>query len=112
MLACKMCTGMVVVMHICTFGVGAFGSVQHLAVDVPGGGVLRDAHATGASLFFGIYARSGVAPREMVWLTGVVLLLVMMGTAFIGYVLPWGQMSFWGATVMVWLDGLAGHGVL
>jgi ubiquinol-cytochrome c reductase cytochrome b subunit len=70
---------------------------------------LRYAHANGASLFFivvylhilrGVYYGSGSQPRELVWITGVVILLLMIITAFIGYVLPWGQMSFWGATVI------------
>jgi ubiquinol-cytochrome c reductase cytochrome b subunit len=77
--------------------------------DVPSGMILRYAHANGASLFFtvvylhilrGIYYSSGNQPREMVWISGVVILLVMIITAFIGYVLPWGQMSIWGATVI------------
>jgi ubiquinol-cytochrome c reductase cytochrome b subunit len=109
MLTTQILTGILVSMHYVSHAHDAFLSVQHLQTEVPGGLVLRNAHANGASLFFavvylhilrGIYARSGVAPREMVWLTGVVLLLGMIATAFIGYVLPWGQMSFWGATVM------------
>lgn len=77
--------------------------------DVPSGMILRYAHANGASLFFivvymhvlrGIYYEFGMQPREIVWLSGVVILLLMIITAFIGYVRPWGQMSFWGATVI------------
>jgi ubiquinol-cytochrome c reductase cytochrome b subunit len=77
--------------------------------DVNGGWMLRYAHANGASMFFiviylhifrGLYYGSYKAPREMVWLLGVVIFLLMMATAFMGYVLPWGQMSFWGAQVI------------
>jgi len=109
MLVSQMLTGVLLAMHYVADVLSAFSSVQHLMSDVPGGMVIRNVHATGASLFFGvvymhllrgIYARSGTAPREMVWLTGLALLLGMMGTAFMGYVLPWGQMSFWGATVL------------
>src|SRR3546814_17762618 len=77
--------------------------------DVNAGWLLRYAHASGASMFFivvyihifrGLYYGSYKAPREMVWLLGVVIFLLMMATAFMGYVLPWGQMSFWGAQVI------------
>ena len=77
--------------------------------DVNAGWFLRYAHANGASMFFvvvyihigrGLYYGSYKAPREMVWLLGVVIFLLMMATAFMGYVLPWGQMSFWGAQVI------------
>jgi ubiquinol-cytochrome c reductase cytochrome b subunit len=88
---------------------GAFDSVEHIMRDVNGGWFLRYAHANGASMFFivvyihifrGLYYGSYKAPREMVWLLGVVIFLLMMATAFMGYVLPWGQMSFWGAQVI------------
>lgn len=87
----------------------AFHSVQHIMRDVSNGWLLRYLHANGASLFFivvymhlfrGLYYTSYAQPRELVWLLGVVILLVMILTAFIGYVLPWGQMSLWGATVI------------
>jgi len=77
--------------------------------DVPSGWLLRYSHANGASLFFivvylhvfrGLYYSSYSRPRELVWIIGVVILLLMILTAFIGYVLPWGQMSLWGATVI------------
>ena len=77
--------------------------------DVNYGWLLRYAHANGASMFFivvyihifrGLYYGSYKAPRELLWMLGVVILLLMMATAFMGYVLPWGQMSFWGATVI------------
>jgi ubiquinol-cytochrome c reductase cytochrome b subunit len=88
---------------------GAFNSVEHVMRNVNGGWFLRYAHMNGASFFFivvyihifrGLYYGSYKAPREMVWLLGVVIFLLMMATAFMGYVLPWGQMSFWGAQVI------------
>jgi len=87
----------------------AFLSVEHIMRDVEGGWFLRYMHANGASMFFivvylhllrGLYYGSYTSPRELVWIVGVVILLLMILTAFIGYVLPWGQMSFWGATVI------------
>jgi len=87
----------------------AFASVEHIMRDVEGGWFLRYLHANGASMFFivvylhilrGLYYGSYASPRELVWILGVVILLLMIITAFIGYVLPWGQMSFWGATVI------------
>jgi len=87
----------------------AFHSVQHIMRDVSNGWLLRYLHANGASLFFivvymhlfrGLYYSSYAQPRELVWLLGVVILLLMIITAFLGYVLPWGQMSLWGATVI------------
>ena len=77
--------------------------------DVNYGWLLRYAHANGASMFFfavyihmfrGLYYGSYKAPRELLWILGVIIFLLMMATAFMGYVLPWGQMSFWGATVI------------
>ena len=90
----------------------AFDSVERIMRDVNGGWLLRYAHANGASFFFivvylhifrGLYYGSYKPPREMVWLLGLVVFLLMMATAFMGYVLPWGQMSFWGATVITGL---------
>lgn len=87
----------------------AFISVEHIMRDVNWGWFLRYMHANGASMFFilvyihvgrGLYYGSYTKPRELVWGVGVIILLIMMTTAFIGYVLPWGQMSFWGATVI------------
>jgi len=87
----------------------AFVSVEHIMRDVQGGWLLRYMHANGASFFFivvyvhmfrGLYYGSYASPRELVWCIGVVIYLLMVLTAFIGYVLPWGQMSFWGATVI------------
>lgn len=87
----------------------AFDSVERIMRDVPYGWLIRYIHAVGASMFFGVvylhifrglYYGSYKSPREMLWWFGIVIFLVMMGTAFMGYVLPWGQMSFWGATVI------------
>ncbi|MBC8268347.1 MAG: cytochrome b/b6 [Rhodospirillaceae bacterium] len=87
----------------------AFSSVEHLMRDVNYGWLLRFMHANGGSMFFilvyihmfrGLYFGSFKAPRELLWIIGVVIYLAMMGTAFMGYVLPWGQMSYWGATVI------------
>jgi len=108
-LGSQIVTGILLAMHYVGHVDHAFASVQHLMVDVPSGLILRYAHANGASLFFtvvylhilrGLYYSSGNQPREILWISGVVILLLMIATAFIGYVLPWGQMSFWGATVM------------
>jgi quinol-cytochrome oxidoreductase complex cytochrome b subunit len=102
-------TGIVLAMHyVPTFG-GAFNSVEHIMRDVNYGWLIRYVHTTGASMFFaavyihifrGLYYGSYKAPRELLWIMGVVILLLMMATAFFGYTLPWGQMSFWGATVI------------
>lgn len=109
LLSSQIITGILLAMHYVGHVDYAFSSVVHLMNDVPSGMILRYAHANGASLFFttvylhilrGIYYSSGNQPREMVWITGVVILLAMIITAFIGYVLPWGQMSIWGATVI------------
>jgi len=87
----------------------AFNSVERIMRDVNYGWLIRYIHANGASMFFmvvyihifrGLYYGSYKAPRELLWQIGVVILLLMMATAFMGYVLPWGQMSFWGATVI------------
>lgn len=87
----------------------AFSSVEYIMRDVPNGWFIRYVHANGASMFFivlyshifrGLYYGSYMKPRQLLWCSGVVLFLLVMGTAFTGYVLPWGQMSFWGATVI------------
>ncbi len=87
----------------------AFDSVERIMRDVNHGWLIRYIHMNGASFFFivvfihifrGLYYGSYKAPRELLWMLGVVILLLMMATAFMGYVLPWGQMSFWGATVI------------
>ena len=102
-------SGIVLAMHYDPSATGAFLSVEHIMRDVNSGWFLRYTHATGASFFFiviyihifrGLYFGSYKAPREMIWLLGVLIFLLMMATAFMGYVLPWGQMSFWGARVI------------
>ncbi|MFO1240045.1 MAG: cytochrome b/b6 [Sphingomonadaceae bacterium] len=108
-LVIQIVTGVVLAMHYAANGAVAFDSVEHIMRDVNAGWFLRYAHANGATMFFivvylhifrGLYFGSYKAPREMVWLLGVVIFLLMMATAFMGYVLPWGQMSFWGAQVI------------
>lgn len=102
-------TGIFLAMHYTPHVDLAFISVEHIMRDVNYGWLIRYLHANGASMFFiavfihifrGLYYGSYAAPREHVWLIGVTILFIMMGTAFMGYVLPWGQMSFWGATVI------------
>jgi ubiquinol-cytochrome c reductase cytochrome b subunit len=102
-------TGVVLAMHYTAHTDYAFQSVEHIMRDVNYGWLMRYTHANGASMFFiavyahiarGLYYGSYKAPREILWILGVVIFLLMMGTAFMGYVLPWGQMSFWGATVI------------
>ncbi|WP_066719429.1 cytochrome b [Sphingomonas pituitosa] len=109
-LVIQIVTGIVLAMHFHSSAAGAFDSVNGTIMrDVNAGWFLRFAHANGASMFFivvyihifrGLHYGSYKAPREMVWLLGVVIFLLMMATAFMGYVLPWGQMSFWGAQVI------------
>ncbi|WP_022687488.1 cytochrome b [Sphingomonas phyllosphaerae] len=108
-LVLQIVTGVVLAMHFAANAGVAFGSVESIMRDVNAGWFLRYAHANGASMFLavvyihigrGLYYGSYKAPREMVWLLGVVIFLLMMATAFMGYVLPWGQMSFWGAQVI------------
>jgi len=87
----------------------AFSSVEHIMRDVNNGWLIRYIHANGASMFFivvychifrGLYYGSYMQPRQLLWCSGVLIFILMMATAFMGYVLPWGQMSFWGATVI------------
>ena len=105
----QIATGIFLAMHYTPHIDLAFLSVEHIMRDVEGGWLLRYAHANGASMFFmvvyihmfrGLYYGSYASPREFLWCIGVIILLLMIITAFIGYVLPWGQMSFWGATVI------------
>ena len=114
MLMAQIITGVVLAMHYTPEASLAFGSVEHIMRDVNYGWLLRYVHANGASMFFfavyvhifrGIYYGSYKAPREVLWLLGIVIYLLMMATGFMGYVLPWGQMSFWGATVITSLFG-------
>ncbi len=102
-------TGILLAMQYTAHVDHAFDSVERIMRDVNYGWLLRYAHMNGASFFFivvyihilrGLYYGSYKAPREILWMIGVVILLLMMATAFMGYVLPWGQMSFWGATVI------------
>ncbi|HTM94640.1 MAG TPA: cytochrome b/b6 [Croceibacterium sp.] len=113
-LVLQIVTGVVLAMHYAANAGIAFDSVEHVMRDVNWGWALRYAHANGASFFFvviylhifrGFFYGSYKAPREMVWLLGVVIFLLLMATAFMGYVLPWGQMSFWGAKVITGLFG-------
>ncbi|WP_029007557.1 cytochrome b [Azospirillum halopraeferens] len=109
MLVIMIATGLVLAMQYAAHTSIAFESVERIMRDVNYGWLLRYMHANGASMFFiavyihmfrGLYYGSYKAPREILWMLGVVILLLMMATAFMGYVLPWGQMSFWGATVI------------
>jgi ubiquinol-cytochrome c reductase cytochrome b subunit len=102
-------TGVALAMHYVPTADGAFNSVEHIMRDVNYGWLIRFVHTTGASMLFavvyihifrGFYYGSYKAPRELLWCLGIVILLLMMATAFFGYTLPWGQMSFWGATVI------------
>ena len=102
-------TGIALAMHYTPHTSLAFDSVERIMRDVNYGWLIRYIHMNGASFFFivvyihifrGLYFGSYKAPREILWMLGVVILLLMMATAFMGYVLPWGQMSFWGATVI------------
>ena len=114
MLVLQIVTGVVLVMQYTPNTLMAFDSVERIMRDVNYGWLLRYAHANGASMFFivvyihmfrGLFYGSYKAPRELLWMLGVVILLLMMATAFMGYVLPWGQMSFWGAQVITSLFG-------
>jgi ubiquinol-cytochrome c reductase cytochrome b subunit len=108
-LVIQIVTGIVLAMHYYASADGAFNSVEHIMRDVNAGWLLRYAHSNGASFFFiviyihifrGLFYGSYKAPRELVWMLGLVIYLLMMATAFVGYVLPWGQMSYWGAQVI------------
>ena len=113
-LVTQIVTGVVLAMHYVADGNLAFNSVEHIMRDVNSGWMIRFIHANGASMFFiavyihmfrGIYYGSYKAPREVLWILGMIIYLLMMATAFMGYVLPWGQMSFWGATVITNIIG-------
>ncbi len=102
-------TGLFLAMNYAANTAIAFDSVEHIMRDVNYGWLLRYLHANGASMFFivvyihifrGLYYGSYKGPREVLWWLGLVIYLLMMATGFLGYVLPWGQMSFWGATVI------------
>jgi ubiquinol-cytochrome c reductase cytochrome b/c1 subunit len=109
MLGVQMATGVVLAMHYVPTAEGAFDSVEKIMRDVNWGWLLRYTHAVGASMFFlavyihtfrGLYYGSYKAPREVIWILGVLILLLMIATAFMGYSLVWGQMSFWAVTVI------------
>src|SRR5665213_1890160 len=109
MLVAQIVTGVILAMHYVPESTLAFNSVEHIMRDVNYGWLLRYAHANGASMFFiavyihilrGLYYGSYKAPREVLWILGVIIYLLMMATGFMGYVLPWGQMSYFGATVI------------
>jgi len=108
-LVIQIITGIFLAMHYTPHVDLAFSSVEHIMRDVNNGWLIRYLHANGASMFFsvtychifrGLYYGSYMHPRGLLWGTGVIIFLLMMATAFMGYVLPWGQMSFWGATVI------------
>ena len=108
-LVVQMVSGIFLSMHYTANIDLAFSSIEYIMRDVKNGWLLRYIHANGASMFFivvyahicrGLYYGSYMEPRELLWCSGVVLILLMMATAFTGYVLPWGQMSLWGATVI------------
>ena len=114
MLANQIVTGIWLTMHYKPSAVEAFSSVEYIMRDVPWGWLIRYMHSTGASFFFivvylhmfrGIIYGSYQKPRELVWVLGMLIFLMMMAEGFLGYVLPWGQMSFWGAKVIVSLFG-------
>ena len=109
MLTIMIVTGIVLAMHYTPHVDYAFESVERIMRDVNYGWLIRYVHMNGGSMFFaivyihifrGLYYGSYKAPREMLWIIGIIILLTMMATAFLGYVLPWGQMSFWAATVI------------
>ena len=113
-LVLQIVTGIVLAMHYTPHVDEAFASVEHIMRNVNGGHMLRYIHQNGASLFFiavyahifrGLYYGSYKAPREITWIIGMLIFVLMMATVFMGYVLPWGQMSFWGATVITGLFG-------
>jgi len=108
-LAVQIVTGIVLAMHYTPNIALAFDSVEHIRRNVNGGRIIQAVHAVGASMFFvavyvhifrGMYFGSYKAPREILWILGVLIFLLMMATAFMGYVLPWGQMSGWAAAVI------------
>ena len=113
-LGIQIVTGIVLAMHYAANAELAFDAIEHIMRDVNYGWLIRSIHANGASMFFialyihmfrGLYYGSYRAPRELLWIIGVIIYLLMMAIAFLGYVLPWSQTSFWGATVIVpWLD--------
>ncbi len=113
-LVTQIVTGIILAMHYTPHVDFAFDSVEHIMRNVNYGWLMRYIHSNGASMFFlavyihmfrGMYYGSYKAPREVLWILGVIIYLLMMAAAFMGYVLPWGQMSLWGATVITNLFG-------
>ncbi len=113
-LAVQIVSGIFLTMNYKPDAALAFGSVEYIMRDVPGGWIIRYIHSTGASAFFivvylhmfrGLLYGSFKQPRELVWIFGVLIYLTLMAEAFFGYLLPWGQMSYWGAQVIVNLFG-------
>ncbi|MDH5184209.1 MAG: cytochrome bc complex cytochrome b subunit [Gammaproteobacteria bacterium] len=109
-LVIQIVTGVLLTMHYKPDAALAFGSVEYIMRDVPGGWFIRYMHSTGASAFFlvvylhmyrGLIYGSFKAPRELIWIFGVLIYVALMAEAFMGYLLPWGQMSYWGAQVIV-----------
>lgn len=110
----QLLTGIFLTMHYKASATEAFSSVEYIMRDVPWGNIIRYMHSTGASAFFivvylhmyrGLMYGSYKKPRELIWLFGALIFLVLMAEAFAGYVLPWGQMSYWGAQVIISLFG-------
>ena len=108
-LVLQILTGLFLSMHYVADITYAFASIEHIMRDVNYGWLVRYMHANGASMFFlaiffhifrGLYYGSYAKPRVLLWLSGIAIFLLLMAIAFMGYVLPWGQMSFWGATVI------------
>lgn len=108
-LVIQMLTGIILAMHYTPHVDLAFNSIQYIMREVNYGWLIRYMHANGSSFFFivtylhmarGLYFKSYIQPRQHLWISGCILFLLMMATAFFGYILPWGQMSFWGATVI------------
>ena len=113
-LVIQIATGVILAMHYVPSTEMAFASVERIMRDVNGGDIIRYTHANGASMFFiavyihmlrGLYYGSYKAPREMIWIIGCLIFFLLIATAFLGYVLPWGQMSYWGAEVITNLIG-------
>lgn len=109
MLVIQIITGIFLAMYYTPHINFAFNSIEHIMRDINNGWLIRYIHANGASFFFivvyihifrGLYYGSYITPKKLLWCSGVIILIIMMATAFMGYVLPWGQMSFWGATVI------------
>jgi ubiquinol-cytochrome c reductase cytochrome b subunit len=108
-LVIQIISGVFLAMHYIPTADLAFFSVEHIMRDIPNGWFIRYVHANGASFFFlftyihigrGLYYSSFTYPRHFTWISGLIVFILMMATAFLGYVLPWGQMSFWAATVI------------